>query len=136
MRRIHDPARDAFAAGDDAAAMRFFVDGFASPGRFDGLPAAARLAVMQNATFFRMLTRSLDPYPELPRQAVRELRIPVLVITGEKTLEIHRRIDEELSRLIPRARSATIPNAGHGSPRENPVAFTEVVEHFLDTSGQ
>jgi pimeloyl-ACP methyl ester carboxylesterase len=129
--RIQDPARAAFAAGDDAAAMRFFVDGFATPGRFDGLPADARLSVMQNAGFFRMITRSRNPYPDLSRRKLRGLRVPVLVITGEKTVEIHRRIDEELARLIPRARSATIPNAGHGSPRENPGVFTEVVENFL-----
>ncbi|HEV7609603.1 MAG TPA: alpha/beta hydrolase [Steroidobacteraceae bacterium] len=135
MQRIQDPARDAFVAGDDTAAMRFFVDGLASRGRFDSLSAEARLAVMQNAAFFRMMTRSQNPYPDLSRKEVRELRMPVLVITGEKTVEIHRRIDEELSKLIPRARSATIPNAGHGSPRENPQAFTEVVENFLETSG-
>ena len=58
MRRIHDPARDAFAAGNDEAAMRFFVDGFAMPGRFDKLAPEARLGVMQNAGFFRMMTRS------------------------------------------------------------------------------
>ena len=75
---------------------------------------------MQNAGFFRMMTRSQDPYPELPPGSLRRLRIPVLVITGEKTVEIHRRIDEELAKAIPRARSASIPNAGHGSPRENP----------------
>jgi len=136
MRRIHDPARDAFAAGNDEAAMRFFVDGFAMPGRFDKLAPEARLGVMQNAGFFRMMTRSQDPYPDLPRAQLRGLRLPVLVITGEKTVEIHRRIDEELSKAIPRARSATIPNAGHGSPRENPGAFTEVVENFLETSGK
>jgi non-heme chloroperoxidase len=136
MQRIQDPARDAFAAGEDEAAMRFFVDGFASPGRFDKLSPEARLGVMQNAGFFRMMTRSENPYPDIPRQALWQLRIPVLVITGEKTTEIHRRIDEELSRMIPRARSATIPNAGHGSPRENPGAFTEVVENFLATSGR
>ena len=133
--RIQDPARAAFDAGDAVGAMRFFVDGFAKPGRFDGLTADARLAIMQNAEFFRMMTRSRNPYPDLSRQKLRALRMPVLVITGEKTIEIHRRIDEELSRLIPRARSATIPNAGHGSPRENPGAFIEVVENFLETSG-
>ncbi|MEO8017074.1 MAG: alpha/beta hydrolase, partial [Pseudomonadota bacterium] len=135
MQRIQDPAREAFAAGDDTGAMRFFVDGLSTAGRFDSLPAAARLAVMQNAGAFRMLTRSQNPYPDLSRRKLRALRMPVLVITGEKTVEIHRRIDEELSRLIPRARSATIPNAGHGSPQENPQAFTEVVENFLETSG-
>ncbi|HEY6125178.1 MAG TPA: alpha/beta hydrolase [Steroidobacteraceae bacterium] len=136
MVHIQNPARDAFAAGDNEAAMRFFVDGFATPGRFDKLTPDARLGVMQNAGFFRMMTRSENPYPEIPRQALWKLRIPVLVITGEKTTEIHRRIDEELARMTPRARSATIPNAGHGSPRENPGAFTEVVENFLETSGK
>ena len=136
MKRIQDPAREAFAAGDDEAAMRFFVDGFAKPGRFDGLPADARAGVMQNAGFFKMLCRSEDPYPDVDRRALRSLRMPVLVITGEKTVEIHRRINEELTKLIPRARSATIPAAGHGSPRENPGAFTEVVENFLETSGK
>jgi pimeloyl-ACP methyl ester carboxylesterase len=134
LKRIQDPARTAFAAGDDEGAMRFFVDGFATPGRFDALPPEARLGVMQNAGFFRMMARSQKPYPELPNSSLRRLRMPVLVITGEKTIAIHRRIDEELSRLIPRARSATIPAAGHGSPRENPRVFTEVVENFLTTS--
>ena len=84
-----------------------------------------------------MMSRSENPYPEIDRRAVTpSLRMPVLVITGEKTIEIHRRINEELTKAIPRARSATIPAAGHGSPRENPQAFTEVVENFLQTSGK
>lgn len=134
MKRIQDPAREAFAAGDDAGAMRFFVDGFASPGRFDSLPPEARLGVMQNAGFFKMISRSQNPYPDLSKDKVWKLKMPVLVITGEKTVEIHRRIDQELAKLIPRARSATIPAAGHGSPRENPRAFTEAVEDFLWSS--
>ena len=81
-----------------------------------------------------MLTRSQNPYPDVPRASLYRLRIPVLVITGEKTMPIHRRINEDLSRWIPRARSATIPAAGHGSPRENPRAFTEVVDQFLASS--
>jgi pimeloyl-ACP methyl ester carboxylesterase len=133
--RTHEPARDAFAAGDDAGAMRILVDGVAAPGRFDALAPERRASIMQNAGFFRMLTRSANPYPEPSRRELRKLRMPVLVITGEKTVEIHRRIDEELSRLIPRARSATIPNAGHGSTEENPTVFTEVVVNFLETIG-
>ena len=103
MNRIQNPASAAFAAGDDEGAMRFFVDGFATPGRFDALPPEARLGVMQNAGFFKMMARSQDPYPDIPRASLRRLSMPVLVITGEKTIAIHRRIDEELSRLILRA---------------------------------
>ena len=133
--KIHEPARAAFAAGDDAGAMRLLVDGFAKPGRFDSLTPQARLGVMQNVAFFRMMARSENPYPDIAREKVMRLHMPVLVITGEKTIELHRFIDGELARLIPRARSSTIPNAGHGSPRENPETFTEVVLNFLATSG-
>jgi pimeloyl-ACP methyl ester carboxylesterase len=135
MARIADRASAAFVAGDEMGAMRYVVDGSSSPGRFDRLAPESRLTVMQNAKFFRMMARSENPYPDIPRHELRDLRVPVLVITGEKTVEIHRRIDEELARIIPRARSATIPNAGHGSPRENPTAFAEVVLNFLETSG-
>ena len=50
--------------------MRFFVDGFAIAGRFDKLSPEARLGVMQNAGFFRMMTRSENPYPDTPRRTV------------------------------------------------------------------
>jgi pimeloyl-ACP methyl ester carboxylesterase len=32
-----------------------------------------------------------------------------------------------LARLLPKAEQATIPRAGHGSTRENPMAFNEAV---------
>jgi len=135
MQRIHEPARAAFAAGDETTAMRFIVDGLATAGRFDSLSPESRLMVMQNAAFFKMMVRSENPYPDLSRDKVWRLKMPVLVITGEKTIAMHREIDGELARLIPRARSSTIPNAGHGSPRENAEAFTQVVENFLATTG-
>src|SRR6188768_1915864 len=55
MRRIEDPAREAFAAGNDEAAMRYFVDGFTKVGSFDNLSPEVRLGVMQNAGSFRMI---------------------------------------------------------------------------------
>ena len=47
MRRIQNPARDAFAAGNDEAAMRFFVDGFATAGTVR--QAVARSAARRHA---------------------------------------------------------------------------------------
>jgi pimeloyl-ACP methyl ester carboxylesterase len=59
------------------------------------------------------------------------LRIPVLIITGENTIKLHRLVNEELARLLPKAEQAIIPNAGHGSPRENPQAFNKAVLRFF-----
>lgn len=134
MSDIQDAARRRFEAGDDIGAMRIFVDGFAGAGRFDGLPAEARLGVMQNAGFFKAITASNDPYPEVSAKTLAQLRIPTLIITGERTIELHRLVDQELARLMPNVQEATIPGAGHGSPRENPQAFNEALLAFLSSS--
>jgi non-heme chloroperoxidase len=131
MTTIEEPARAAFKAGDDKGAMRFFVDGIIGPRRFDSLPPEGLAAVMQNSRFFKAITLSSDPFPNLSKDKVKRLRIPVLIVTGENTIRIHKLVNEELARLLPKAEQAVIPNAGHGSPRENPEAFNEAVLRFL-----
>jgi pimeloyl-ACP methyl ester carboxylesterase len=131
MTAIWQPATAAFKTGDDQEAMRFLVDGFTGKGSFDKLPPGARAAAMQNSRFFKANTLASDPFPNLSKDKVRRLRIPTLIITGENTIKIHKLVNEELARLLPKAEQAIIPNAGHGSPRENPQAFNEAVLKFL-----
>lgn len=136
MTTIWGPATEAFKTGDDQGAMRVLVDGFAGKGRFDDLPPESRAAAMQNSRFFKANTLASDPFPNLSKAKVGRLRIPVLIITGENTIKIHKLVNEELARLLPRAEQAVIPNAGHGSPRENPQAFNEAVLRFLTNHRQ
>jgi pimeloyl-ACP methyl ester carboxylesterase len=131
MTTIWEPATEAFKRGDDQGAMRILVDAFAGTGRFDSLPPEARAATMQNSRFFKANTLCSDPFPNLSKAKVAGLRIPVLIITGENTIKLHQLVNEELARLLPKAEQATIPNAGHGSPRENPQAFNEAVLRFF-----
>jgi len=126
MTTIEEPARAAFEAGDDKGAMRIFVDGIIGTRRFDNLSPEGLAAVMQNSRFFKAIT-----FPNLSKDRVKQLRIPILIITGENTIKIHRLVNAELARLLPKAEQAIIPKAGHGSPRENPEAFNEALLKFL-----
>jgi len=110
--------------------MRLFIDSFDGPGTFDALSPERRAAVMHNARFFKALTSSSDPFPNLPKAAVRRLHMPILIVRGENTDELHKLDTEELGRLLPNARRVTIPHAGHGSPRQNPDAFNAAVLEF------
>jgi pimeloyl-ACP methyl ester carboxylesterase len=135
MATIWEPATAAFKAGDDEGAMKFFVNGIMGKGRFDSLTPEARAAAMQNSRFFKANTLSSDPFPNLSKDKVKRLRIPTLIVTGENTIKIHKLVNEELARLLPKAEQAIIPKAGHGSPRENPQAFNEAVLKFLARLG-
>jgi len=131
MTTIHEPAAAAFKAGDDKGAMRIFVNGLSGTSSFDNLSPESLAAIMQNSRFFKAITLSADPYPNLSKDKVKRLSIPILIVTGENTIKIHRMVNEKLARLLPKAERAIIPNAGHGSPRENPEAFNEAVNRFL-----
>lgn len=133
MASIWEPAAAAFKAGDDLGAMRILVDGFGGAGRFDGLSPEGRAVAMQNSRFFKAATLSADPFPSLSKDKVRRLDMPVLIVTGEKTIPLHRFVNEELGRLLPKAKRVTVPQAGHGSARENPHAFNEAVGKFLES---
>jgi pimeloyl-ACP methyl ester carboxylesterase len=62
--------------------------------------------------------------------------MPVLIVTGENTIRLHKFVNEELARLLPKAERVTIPQAGHGSARENPQAFNAAVTKFLENHGR
>ncbi len=132
MATLWEPAAAAFKAGHDEGGMRILVDGFGGAGRFDRLPAEGRAVAMQNSRFFKAATALADPFPDLPKDKVKRLDMPVLIVTGENTIKLHKFVNEELARLLPRAERVTIPMAGHGSARENPQAFNEAVARFLE----
>lgn len=136
MTAIWEPAGAAFKSGDDEAAMRILVDGFGGAGRFDRLTPEAKTVAMQNSRFFKAATASSDPFQDLSKEKVSRLRVPVLIVTGEHTIRLHKFVNDELARLLPRAVRVTIPGAGHGSQRESPRAFNEAVLKFMTERGR
>ena len=131
MARTHERAAPLFARGDDEGAMRVFVDAFDGEGTLDRLPPERRRTVMDNVGYFRAITAATDPYPNLSKDAVRALGMPILVIHGAQTNPVNIFLSDALMEQLPRATRVVIPQAGHGSPRQNPAAFNAAVLDFL-----
>ena len=131
MAKVWVPAGQAFARDDAVAGMRILVDGFAGAPRFGALSPAARAVALQTARFFQAATASRDPCPAVDRRRVSRLRMPILLVSGERTVPLHRFVNAELARVLPRAKTVTIAGAGHGAAREQPEAFNAAVVGFL-----
>lgn len=123
------PVGEEFNNGSDREAMSIF-NGILGR-NFDKLPPPTVEAIMQNAPAIKALVLSDEPFPNISKEKLRRLNIPFLIITGENTVKIHKLVNQELFRLFPNAKESLIPNAGHGSPRENPQVFNEAVTSFL-----
>ena len=74
-----------------------------------------------------------------PPEAVAALRMPVLCLTGEEDVVIPPAAVAALAALVPGARLARVPEAGHSIYWERPETFNRLVDDFLaeaDNSGQ
>ena len=61
-----------------------------------------------------------------------QLRSPLVLGRGERSLAHHRRAVEVLADMVPGAELVEIPGAGHGAPLSHPVAFAALVRRVLE----
>lgn len=107
------PTRDAFRAGDAERAMSILLDHFVAPGTLAALPERTRRRIMENARDWEAHTTSSIPFPAPDPDDVRRLAIPTLMLSGERTLSLHRLVDARLAQLLPDVRRVIIPGATH-----------------------
>jgi len=66
-----------------------------------------------------------------PRERLRTLHVPTLVLVGEHDTPGFHAIAAEYATTIPGARTLTIPRAGHVSNMEEPEAFTRALRELF-----
>ena len=98
-------------------------------GGFRRLPRAVRDHILENAATLGPTVSS--PGPDATCEEVRELRVPVLVLRGERTRPWYRLIAEAASACIPGAQIAIIARAGHMAILENAAATATLVRGFI-----
>ena len=87
---------------------------------FATLRPEVRSALRKNAPEWRALTMSKDAFPALPLEAVRRIRAPTLLLSGQRSLMLHRMIDSQLERLLAQQERIIVSNATHEMWSEYP----------------
>ena len=139
MDNMWNPTGREFREGNAEQAMRLTTDWFGKngyliegkPARFDTLPPETRSFMMANALEWQALTTSSDAFPMLDRKAVKALEVPILLMSGQNTMQMNKMIDAELERLLPRAETVVIRGATHEMWAEQPDACRARVASFF-----
>ncbi|MEY2539747.1 MAG: hypothetical protein QOG67_3487 [Verrucomicrobiota bacterium] len=126
------PAAQAFQRDKPEEALRITCDYFSGKGSYDQMPKQVRDMLQDNVREWKALTTSTDAFPPLGRDVVQKLALPILLISGEKTLPPLRMIHEELLRLLPWAEELSLPNATHDMWIEEPEACGRALRNFLE----
>ncbi len=138
FRDINDLAQRVSAAvtcGDYAGGMARFVDFWNGPGAWASLSLEKQRELCNSVSavalnFWTTMTEATR------RQTLCGLRLPTLVVQGERSRPEAQRICELLSATIPGARNAVIPGAGHMSPLSHAAAVNAVIARHVQRHSQ
>lgn len=121
-------ARTMLKAGDTEAALEFYIDDLNGRGAWKARAEPDRQVVRDNAwTITGPLHADIVGCDDL-----RAMRMPILLVEGEKGVPSLRRLLAEAQKCAPAARRVLIPGAGHRMNRDNPAAFEAALADFLD----
>ena len=124
----------AFEAGeDDEKVLRAFFGYFYGKGVFDELPEPVIAGRRRNLAEIEAVTRSDDRFPPVDRDAVRKLKVPILILSGSKTKAVARYTDPELERLLPKesSRRVILDGADHMMWVREPIKSRNEVLRFI-----
>lgn len=120
----------AFRNDNDEEAMRLFVNGVLGKKGLDGVPAPRQQQMRENLGALKAQMLGAG-FPPLHDQDVREVTIPVLLLTGEQSPAFLHRLTERLNDLLPNAQIIRIPRASHLMHEENHAAVNTAILEFL-----
>ena len=127
MSKVWEPATRGFLVGPEAG-VKAAVDGFGELGysgsdikmTFETLSPMVRDPLIENALEWSALTISQDPFPDLPLSAIAHIKVPTLLLNGQRSLTLHGLVDTQLEKLLPLRERIIISNATHEMWNEYP----------------
>lgn len=130
-----DPATQFFQQGDLEAGLRTFVDAVLGSGAYDRLPERQKEQIQDNVESLK--AELLGPgFLPLDGEQVQRVQEPTLLVTGEESVGLFRRLIDRLDELLPDSERTEIPAASHIMHEENATAFNDAVLRFIETRGR
>lgn len=125
------PIGQAFRMGNRVKAMRLTLRYFMGGDVYDEIPEAQREYWMSNIREWHALATSHDAFPAVPRSEIKRIKIPVMMLSGGRTLALLKFVDAELEPLLANGERVVLPNATHEMWAEQPEESRRVVLAFL-----
>jgi pimeloyl-ACP methyl ester carboxylesterase len=122
--------RERVNEGHAAQAAKIFVDFWSGPGAWKALPARAQQAVEVRMPSVMRHFEALFTEP-FARQQLAHMCIPMLFLTGSRTVPVTHRIGQLLRLALPLAEHEELPGLGHLGPRTHPGPVNERIRQFL-----
>lgn len=135
-KRLVEPMKTAFAAGDTEAGVATFIDYmFADPHAWEGFSLADKAETIRDAHEWDVMITTGELFPEITPDQVRAIRTPMLLMSGGRSYPFLAMTDSELAYLLPRNRRIVFADAGHQMWLKHPDECRKDAEAFFAENG-
>jgi pimeloyl-ACP methyl ester carboxylesterase len=117
-----------YAKGDIEGGLQYFVDDINGLGTWMRRTDEQRQLARDNAW---TLVRQITDTDAVTRDDLRKMRMPVLLVGGERGPPFLAQTMDAAQTYLPSAARVTISNAGHLMNRDNPTEFNQALLAFL-----
>jgi pimeloyl-ACP methyl ester carboxylesterase len=124
------PATKAFNRGDLEGGVRTFTRGILGADVYESLPTEIRDAFQANGTTLRASLTGAG-FPTFTEDDARRIATPTLLISGQKSPALMRRLTDRLQELVPNAERVDISGASHLMHYEKPSPVNTAVLDFI-----
>jgi pimeloyl-ACP methyl ester carboxylesterase len=127
------PATEAFKSNNDEKGVSAFINGVMGDSLyFNNLSQQMQENMVTNIPEVKHNLLYGSPSPQVTCDDLSKVKVPVLLLTGGKSISFFSLMNDELYRCLSNRERATIINAAHGLEYENPSEFNRIVLGFID----
>ena len=131
--KFKSPSADAFKRGDNKKAVEIFVHGVIGDSLFFiQIPAQGVKELMENVPETRAIALTKDPFPIVSCQELQKVKLPVLLVGGDKSPPMFTATTAELDRCLSNNEVLLLRSASHALQNQNPSEFNKTVLRFVD----
>lgn len=117
------------STGDPEPGIAAFIEAY-NEVAWTNLPASARHALVADAPAMVALTQAVHHHP-LDVAALSLRQTPTLVMCGDRSPDVAKRMASQAARILPRATLTVIPDAGHMGPLLATSRVVAAIEAFF-----
>jgi len=131
-RNMVEPMRSAFLKHDDGAGIAVFMGYvFHDPRAWQKMSPSSHAQTLRDARKWEVMMTRGTLFPYVDQRAIRDLRVPVLLMTGTKTYPFLTVITRRLAQLLPNSRTLVVKGAGHQMWLQQPQLCRNAAEAFF-----
>ena len=134
--QLWKPVKQAFEIKDTLAVLKQTLIYFAGEDILDKLPPEVKTQFIVNIPEWHSIAYSPDAFPDFKKEYLKDIKVPVFLLSGGQTLPMLQLTNKELKSVLPNAQQYHLDEGTHDYWLTHPKQMGNALLSFLQTTSK